>query len=161
MPEDIDIDELTLDDLIIEEQYRFNDSQQREALRAEIQIYLFKCQKDLTNDQINHAVQMIVEIDKKHQEIIIENFERIKEVLDECQSLMAMGGTDDFSKLDLKDFKDEEQNPSQAKSKQSQSQQQTTIKKSPDAKKIIEELKTKIVEQQKNQKDMYHEKFNF
>ena len=52
---------------------------------------------------------MIVDIDKKHQEIIIENFEKIEEVLEECQSLMAMTDIEDLAKIDLKDFKEDEQ----------------------------------------------------
>jgi len=50
---------------------------------------------------------MIVDIDRKHQEIIIENFEKIEEVLDECQSFMAMTDIEDLAKIDLKDFKEE------------------------------------------------------
>ena len=100
-------DEEYQDDLLIEEQYRVDDLEQREALRAEVQLYLFESQSELTNEQINHAIQMIVDIDRKHQEIIIENFEKIEEVLDECQSFMAMTDIEDLAKIDLKDFKEE------------------------------------------------------
>lgn len=61
----------------------------------------------------------MVDIDRKHLEIIIENFERIEEVLDECQCLIADNDIDDLAKLDLKDFKDDE---TQAHSEKTNSQ---------------------------------------
>ena len=79
---------------------------------AELQIYLFDQQKELNNEQICHTVQVLLDIDKKQSDIIIENFEKIQDILDECQEMISQNNAEDVAKLDLNEFYDNYQSVS-------------------------------------------------
>lgn len=54
----------------------------------------------------------MLDIDKKQSDIIIENFEKIQDILDECQEMISQNNAEDVAKLDLNEFYDNYQSVS-------------------------------------------------
>lgn len=73
----------------IEKQYSVKELEQREALRSDVQMYLYQFTNHLSAEQINHAIRVIISNDKRLFEIVIENFKTIENVLNDCENYLA------------------------------------------------------------------------